>query len=66
MKGLKDKKEKLKRSKLAQASTISPKQDHSREVGFFFSSNSPKQVVARLNQESLSPSPIRLNTRREA
>ena len=32
----------------------------------FFSSNSPRQAQSRLGKRSLSPSPIRLNMRREA
>jgi len=32
----------------------------------FFSSNSPKQVITCLGEKALSPSPTRLNMRREA
>ena len=76
MKGLKenrqDKKGKLEHWKLTQNS---PKQAHSKgtrpgkftpEKLDFFSSNSPKQVITRLDEKSLSPNPIRLNMRCEA
>jgi len=69
---IQDEKGKLEHWKLAQNL---PKQDHSKgtrpgkftpEKLDFFSSNSPKQVITRLDEKSLSPNPIRLNMRREA
>jgi len=57
---------KLEHWKLAQDSSKAHPSEFTLVKLGFFSSNSLKQVITRLSEMSLSPSPTRLNIRREA